>query len=138
VSVVIGILMAIHGIITLAIGGVAVGGAPTPPEMNRLPGAGWYPVPLGDSWLLHGTAARVGGVLWLMAGLGLLATAASMFGVGVPTSAWRAIGLISASTGLAALVVFFHPYYAIAIIVDVAIIAAATSLEATSRNALGI
>lgn len=137
-SIVFGVLMAIHGLITLAIGGVAVSGAPTPPEMNRLPGAGWYPVALGESWLLQSTAARIGGVLWVTAGLGLLATAASVFGIVIPTSAWRTIGLISASTGLAAVVVFFHPYYAVAIVVDIAIIAAATTLEATSRNVLGI
>jgi len=137
-SIVFGILIAIHGLITLAIGSVAVGGAPTPPEMSRLPGAAWYPVPLGDSWLLQGTFTRIGGVLWVVAGLGLVATAASILGIVIPTSAWRPIGLVSASAGLVAVVVFFHPYYAIAIAVDVAIIAAATSLEATSRNALGI
>jgi hypothetical protein len=47
---------------------------------------------VGDSWLLQDGAARIGGVLWVVAGLGLLATGASVFGILLPTSAWRGIG----------------------------------------------
>jgi hypothetical protein len=133
----VGILIALHGLITLAIGGAAVGGAPTPPEMTKLPGAGWYPVPLGDSWLLHGGAAQIGGVLWVLAGIGLLLTAASVFGFILP-GAWRQAGLISGALGLAAIALFFHPYYVIAIAANVALIAACTVLEPTARRALGI
>lgn len=130
--------MGIHGFITLMIGGGAVSGAPAPAEMNKLPGAGWYPVALGDSWLLQGAASRVGGALWVVAGIGLLAASASMLGIVIPTTAWRSIAMASAATGLVAIALFFHPYYAIAIAIDLAIVAAATSLDASSRNVLGI
>jgi hypothetical protein len=136
-QIVIGILLAVHGLITLAIGGVAAGGAPTPPEMSKLPGAGWYPVPLGDSWLLHGGAAQIGGVLWLLAGLGLLLTAACVFGFVMP-GAWRQVGLISGILGLTGVALFFHPYYAVAVVANLALIAAATVLEPTARRVLGI
>jgi hypothetical protein len=137
VQVVVAILLALHGLITLAIGGAAVSGAPTPPEMGKLPGAGWYPVALGDSWLLHGGAAQIGGVLWILAGIGLLLTAASVFGFVMP-GAWRQVGLISGALGLAGVVLFFHPYYAVAVVANLALIAAATVLEPTARRVLGI
>jgi hypothetical protein len=137
VQILIGILLALHGLITLAIGGAAVGGAATPPEMSKLPGAGWYPVALGDSWLLHGGAAQMGGVLWVLAGLGLLVTALSVFGFVMP-GAWREAGLISGALGLAGIVLFFHPYYVVAVVANLALIAAATVLEPTARRVLGI
>ena len=135
-SVFIGILIALHGLITLAIGGVAVGGAPTPLEMSKLPGAGWYPVALGESWLLRGEAAQIGGVVWLLAGIGLLLTAASVFGFVLP-GAWRPVGLISGTLGLAGIALFFHPYYVIAVAANLALIGAATLFEPTARRVLG-
>lgn len=135
-TVVVEILLALHGLITLAIGGVAVSGAATPPEMSRLPGAGWYPIPLGESWLLRGGGAQLGGVLWVLAGLGLLLTAASVLGFVLP-GAWRQVGLVSGALGLAGLALFFHPYYVLAIVANLAIIAAASVLEPTARRVLG-
>lgn len=133
----VGVLIAVHGLITLAIGGVAASGAPTPSEMSRLPGAGWYPVPLGESWLLRGEASQVGGVIWVVAGIGLLLTAAAVFGLVLP-GAWRQVGLISAVLGLAGLALFFHTYYVIGIAMNLAIIGAATILEPTARRVFGI
>jgi hypothetical protein len=137
VQVLVGVLIALHGLITLAIGGAAVGGAPTPPQMGRLPGAGWYPVPMGESWLLRGGAAQMGGVLWVLAGIGLLLTAASVFGF-IMAGAWRQAGLISGALGLAGIALFFHPYYVIAVAANLALIAAATVLEPTARRVFGI
>jgi hypothetical protein len=133
-----GVLVVIHGLITLAISSTALSGAPAGPQFASLPGAGWYPVALGDSWLLRGDLARIGGVLWLVAGVGMLATAASIFGIVVPTAMWRALGLASASVGLVAIVLFFHPYYTIAVVVNLALIAAATAFDETSRGVLGV
>jgi hypothetical protein len=135
--VLLGILVALHGLITLAIGGTAASGAPTP-EMSKLPGAGWYPVALGDSWLLRGGAAQIGGVLWVLAGVGLLLTAASIFGFILPAGAWRQIALASGALGLAGIALFFHPYYVVAIVANLALIAAATVLEPTARRLLGM
>jgi hypothetical protein len=133
----VGVLIALHGLITLAIGGVAVSGAPTAPELGTLPGADWYPVPLGGSWLLRGGVSQFGGALWLVAGVGLLLTAASVFGLIAP-GAWRQVGLVSGVLGLAGIAVFFHPYYVIGIAANLALIGAATVLEPTVRRMLGI
>ncbi|HAF09010.1 MAG TPA: hypothetical protein DCK98_02870 [Chloroflexi bacterium] len=136
-TVFVGALIALHGLITLAIGGAAVSGAPTSSEMSKLPGVGWYPVPMGESWLLRGGAAQMGGVLWVLAGVGLLLTAGSVFGFILP-GAWRQVGLVSGAVGLAGIALFFHPFYVIAIAANVALIAAAIVLEPTTRRALGI
>jgi len=138
VAVVVGTLIVVHGLITLAIGSTALSGAPPPQGASSLPGAGWYPLAFGESWLFSGSAIRLGGVLWLAAGIGLLATAAAMFGFVLPTSAWRVLGVVSAVTGLAALGTFFHPYYVIGILANIAILAGVTTMESTSRRLFGI
>lgn len=135
-SVLVGIVLTLHGLITLAVGGAAVSGAATPTEMGRLPGAAWYPIPLGESWLLRGGAAQIGGLVWAFAGIGLLLTAASLFGFVMP-GAWRQLGLVSGTLGLAGLALFFHPYFVIAIALNLGIIVAATVLEPTARRILG-
>jgi hypothetical protein len=133
-QIVFGILVAIHGLITVAVG---MGSASNTGGVTA-PGTSWYPVALGQSWLLQGDVARLGGGLWVIAGIGLLATAASVFGIVLPSGAWPTLGLISAVTALAALALFFHPYYAIAIVANLAIVAAATVFRATSKSVLGI
>lgn len=133
----LGVLIGLHGLITTAIGAGTMSGAASTPEMTKpLPGVAWYPVPIGESWLLRGGAAQLGGALWIAAGVGLLLTAASVLGLVMP-GAWRQIGLVSATLGLVGLGLFFHPYYAIAIAVDLAIVAAATIMEPTTRRLLG-
>ena len=129
-----GILVAIHGLITAAVGA----GSISNPRGVTAPATDWFPSALGASWALQGDAARVGGGLWVIAGVGLLATAAAVLGIGVPTSAWPTLALGSTVIGLAALALFFHPYYAIAVIVDIALIAAATIFRSTAKSVLGV
>ena len=133
-QIVFGILVAIHGLITLAVGSGATSGT----AGVSVPGTSWYPVALGQSWLLQGDMARLGGALWLVAGLGLVGTAAAVFGIGLPTGLWPTLGVFSAVVGLVAVALFFHPYYAVALVVNLAIIAAATVFRAASKSALGI
>ena len=133
-QVLFGIVLAIHGLITIAVGS----GSVSNPVGVQAPGTSWYPVALGQSWLLGGDVARFGGALWVLAGIGLVATAASVFGIVLPTGAWPTLGLISAVSALLAVAVFFHPYYVIAVIANLAIVAAATVFRATAKNVLGI
>ena len=79
----------------------------------------------------------MGGVLWLLAGIGLLVTAGSVLGFVMP-EAWRQVGLFSGALGLAGIALFFHPYYVVAVVANLALIAAATVLEPTARRVLGI
>lgn len=135
-SVVVRILIALHGLVTLAIGAGTLSGGPPSPDMSRLPGAAWYPIPLGQSWLLRDSMSQLGGALWIVAGVGLLATAAAFFGIFLGTSVWRIMGLGSALIGVTAIAMFFHPYYVIALLTNLAIIAAAV-FEASFRRVSG-
>jgi hypothetical protein len=134
VQILFGILVAIHALITVGIGA----GIISNPRGVAAPGTAWFPVALGQSWLLPIGIAKFSGALWLVAGIGLLATGAAILGLGLPRPAWPTLGLLSALVSLVALALFFHPYYAIAIVVNVAIVAAATVFRSTVKNVLGI
>lgn len=130
----LGILLLVHGLITTAIGA----GSLSNPRGMTVPGTDWFPVALGQSWMLQGDTGRVGAGLWLVAGIGLIATAAAVLGIVVPANLWPTLALGSAVVGLMAVAVFFHPYYAIAIAIDLAIVAAATVFRATTKSVFGI
>lgn len=134
----VGVLIVVHALITFGSAQGALAAPPPAPGTGSLPGAGWFPFALGQSWLFEGSAVRIGGVIWLAAAVGLIATAAAVFGFVLPTSAWRGLALASSVTALVALVTFFHPYYLIGILANVALLAAVTFMEPTSRRLLGI
>ena len=133
-QVLFGVLLAIHGLITIAVGS----GSVSNPLGVKAPGTAWYPIALGQSWLLQGDVARLAGSLWVLAGVGLMATAASVFGIVLPTGAWPTLALISALSALIAVALFFHPYYAVAVVANLLILAAVTVFRATAKNMLGI
>ena len=133
-QVLLGILVLVHGLITTAIGA----GSISNPRGIAAPGTDWYPVALGQYWMLQGDAAKFGAGLWLIAGIGLIATVAAILGVALPTGIWPTLGLVSAVIGLLAVAVFFHPYYAVAVAVNVAIVFAATVARSTAKSVFGI
>jgi hypothetical protein len=133
-QILFGILLAIHGLITVASGA----GSVSNPRGVAVPGVAWYHTALGQSWVLSDDLAKIGGGLWIVAGVGLIATAAAVLGLGLPTNTWPMLGLLSAVLGLMAVALFFHPYYSVAIVVNVAIIAAVTVFRSTAKSVLGI
>jgi hypothetical protein len=133
-QILLGILVFVHGLITTAVGA----GSISSPKGLAAPGTDWYPVALGQSWILQGDAARVGAGLWIIAGIGLIATAAAILGIGLPTGLWTSLGLVSAVIGLLAVAVFFHPYYSVAVAVDLAIVFAVTVARSTAKSVFGI
>lgn len=133
-QILFGILVLIHGLITTAVGA----GSISSPQGIAVPGTSWYPVALGQSWMLHGDAAKFGAGLWVIAGIGLVATAAAILGIVLPTGIWPTLGLVSAVIGLLAVALFFHPYYAVAIAVNLAIVFAATFARSTAKSVFGI
>jgi hypothetical protein len=133
-QVLLGILVLVHGLITAAIGA----GSISNPRGIAAPGTDWYPVALGESWMLHGDAARLGAGLWVIAGVGLLSTAASILGIALPTGIWPTLGLASAVIGLLALALFFHPYYAIGVAINLGVVIAATVARSAVKTVFGV
>jgi hypothetical protein len=123
----IGLVLVAHGLITTMIGFGSMSN-PTSATMPAPSWLAWWPGTLGRSWAfdalhLGSGLAVVGGLLWLAAGLSLLAAGLGWLGVPIVSSQWQILALIGAVLGLAALVLYFHPFYMVAIVIDVVIVA---------------
>ena len=123
----IGIVLIAHGLITSMIGFGSMSN-PTGATMPAPSWLAWWPGTLGRSWAFDALhlgfgAAVVGGLLWLAAGLSLLAAGLGWLGVPVVSGQWQMLALIGAVLGLAALALYFHPFYIVAIAIDVVIVA---------------
>jgi hypothetical protein len=124
---VVGGFLVLHGLITSFIGLGAVTGPSTAP-MAMPSWMAWWPGPFGRSWAfealgLGSGASVVGGLIWLAAGLALIGGGLGWLGIG-PLAEQRHVLLVGgAALGLAALTLYFHPFYIAAILIDLAIVA---------------
>jgi hypothetical protein len=123
---VVGGFMVLHGVITLFIGF----GAVTSPNAAPLAMPGWmawWPGPFGRSWAfealgLGSGASVVGGLIWLAAGLALIGGGLGWLGIG-PLAEQRHVLLVGgAALGLAALALYFHPFYVAAVLINIVIV----------------
>lgn len=123
----IGGFLVAHGLITTAIGfGAATN--PAAPPMALPAWFAWWPGPFGRSWLFEAIGAptgvaMLGGLLWLVAGLALIAGGMGWFGIGVLADFKYPLLVGGASLGLIALALYFHPIYAAAVLINIAVIA---------------
>jgi general stress protein CsbA len=123
---VVGIVLVAHGLITTMIGFGSMS-SPTAAAMPTPSWLGWWPGTLGRSWAfdalnLGSGPALIGGLLWLAAGLALVGAGLGWLGVSVVSNQWQALALVGAVLGLAALALYFHPFYLVAIVIDVVIL----------------
>jgi len=123
--IIVVILLLIHGLITSAqakAGFNSSEGAANPSWLS------WWPVNLGQSWLLKqpGLAkSAVGtfvGVLWISAGLCLIAAALGLFGFIIPTNLWRLLAGLGAILSLGLFIFYAHPFYIIGIGANLAVL----------------
>ena len=126
--VVVGIVLVAHGLITTMIGFGSMSN-PTSAAMPTPSWLGWWPGTLGRSWAfdalnLGSGPALIGGLLWLAAGLALVGAGLGWLGVSVVSNQWQMLALVGAVLGLAALALYFHPFYVVAIVIDVVILVA--------------
>jgi hypothetical protein len=125
-QVVIGGILVAHGLITSAIGLTAVTN-PSAPAMALPSWFAWWPGPFGRSWLFEalglGTgAALAGGLVWLASGIALLLGGLGWLGVGPLVDLRNALLVGGAALGLLAVVLYFHPIYLAALLINVAIV----------------
>lgn len=115
-----------QGLITTMIGFGGVTKPDAPPI--ALPALfGWWPAPLGRSWLIDALhlgsgASMIGNALWLVAGLALLAAGLGWLGVPALSGVWQPVAVGGAAVGLVALALFFHPLYLVAALINLAIL----------------
>ncbi len=121
VRIFIGILLLIHGLITVAIS--RGGGAP----LENSSWLSWWPTPLGSSWLLAplglepSIVSRLVGILFGVAGLCFLASGVGIF---LGQEWWRTLTMVGAALSVAYLVVYLHPIYWFALALNAGILGA--------------
>lgn len=117
-KILIAVLLIVHGLIVTGQSSgsfTPVGGISNPSWLS------WWPTNLGQSWLLsmlgieQTLAARMGGLLWLAAGMALIAAGLGVLGLIVPLAWWRRLALAGAAISLVMLAVYLHPFYIIGI-----------------------
>ena len=124
---IVAVLLILHGLITVAIAGGSFNrtapGVPNPASLS------WWPVPMGRSWLLSmmgerasGLIAPVIGVIWLLGGVAIVAAGMGLLGFIVPVAYWRLLAGLGAALSLIAALLYAHPYYAVGIVADLAIL----------------
>ena len=123
---VVGIVLVAHGLITTMIGFGSMS-SPTAAAMPTPSWLGWWPGTLGRSWAfdalnLGSGPAFIGGLLWLAAGLALVGAGLGWLGVSFVSDQWQMLALVGAVLGLAALALYFHPFYVVAVVIDAVIL----------------
>ncbi len=123
--ILVGLLLVIHGLITVAQAGGGFKPSQAVPNPSWL---SWWPSSLGQSWLLarfgleRSVLGSLAGVLWLFAGACLVAAALGLFAFAVPTTWWRILAGAGALLSLVLFIVYAHPLYAIGIGANLAIL----------------
>ena len=111
----ISVLLIIHGLI---VAGQAAGtfGSTLPSELQNPSFVSWWPINMGRSWLLSWLGLdktlavyKLGGLLWLVGGIALVAAGLGVMGFVIPTNWWRDLAIGGAAVSLFMLVIYFHP-----------------------------
>jgi hypothetical protein len=140
-KILIAVLLIVHGLIVAGQSTGSfnpIGGLQNPSWLN------WWPVHLGQSWLLSSLGvertltARTGGLLWLVAGMALIAAGLGVLGLLVPTTWWRVLALSGAAISLLMLAIYLHPFYGIGIIASITLMAALLWKQWTLLEGLGL
>jgi hypothetical protein len=127
VRLLIGGMLIVHGLIVAAQSTGVFGGGKAIANPSWLK---WWPTAFGQSWLLAGlglektAAAWVASLLWLIAGVSLVAAGLGVFDVLVPQGWWRTLAIGGAGMSLLMLLFYLHPFYGIGIGASAAILVA--------------
>lgn len=114
-KLIISALLVIHGLI---VAGQSAGsfGANIPSEVQSPSFVSWWPINMGRSWLLSAVGLektlavyRIGGLLWLVAGIALVTAGLGLLGFIIPTGWWRGLAIAGAAISLFMLAIYFHP-----------------------------
>lgn len=121
----VGILLLLHGLITMAQSGGSF--KPTTGPVNPA-WLNWWPAQLGQSWLFprlgleQSVGGTLAGLLWLAAGAALAAAGLGLLGFIIPTAWWRVLAGVGAGLSLLLFIVYAHPFFAVGIGANLAIL----------------
>jgi hypothetical protein len=134
------VLLILHGLICAAqaIGSFSPSeGVPNPSWLN------WWPTALGESWLLsklgigQSLFTIVVGVLGLVSGVCVIAAGLGLFGFAIPLDWWRALAGVGAALSLIYFAIYAHPFFAVGIGANIAILVVLLWIGWPSIDVLG-
>ena len=120
-KIIIGLFLIAHGLVHV---GLAV--APDPNESESKPGA-FFTAPQ-RSWLLPQLGLKPAAIRWIgillvvFTTLGFVLAGLGVFGVPGLAELWRTIAVVSAVLSLLLLLLFWHPWIILGVLIDVGII----------------
>jgi hypothetical protein len=126
----ISVLLILHGLI---VAGQSAGSfrSTFPNELQNPSFVSWWPINMGRSWLFSWlglertlTVYRVGGLLWLVGGIALVAAGLGIWGFVIPADWWRGLAVSGAAISLFMLAVYFHPITIIGTASSIAVLVA--------------
>jgi hypothetical protein len=88
----------------------------------------WFPLTLGRSWFLStfklegSSVDKIFGLIWLASGFCIVAAALGILGFIIPRELWRTLAICGASGSLIMLLLYFHPFLIVGILLDVVIL----------------
>ena len=118
---IVAIFVILHGLTHSILAMVPSPNAPDAGIATFFPGLG--------SWLLAGlglseSASKTTAILLsVIATLGFVAAGLALFGVLVPFDWWRVLAIASAVVSLLLVLIFWHPYLIVGLLIDVAVLA---------------
>jgi len=121
VKIIIALFLIAHGLVH-----AGLAAAPNPNDSKSKPGA-FFTSP-ERSWLLPQLGLNAAAVQWIgiifvaLATLGFVLAGLGVFGVPGLTEIWRTVAVVSAVVSLLLLVLFWHPWIIVGILIDIGII----------------
>jgi hypothetical protein len=114
-KILISVLLIVHGLIVAGQSAGSFKSITGPIGIENPSWISWWPTRLGQSWLLSGlgfersSMMTIGGLLWLISGIALVAAGLGILGFIVPAVWWRSLAIFGAAISLFMLLVHFHP-----------------------------
>lgn len=102
--------------------------APNPNDPNSTPGA--FFTALERSWLLPQLGLNAAAIQWVgitlvaLSVLGFALTGLGIFGVAGLSATWRVAAVFSACVSLLLLILFWHPWLPVGVLIDIGVLAA--------------
>ena len=133
-------LLIIHGLIVAAQSSGSFGST-IPSELQNPSFVSWWPINMGRSWLFSWlglertlTVYRIGGLLWLVGGIALVAAGLGVLGFIIPADWWRGLAISGAAVSLFMLALYFHPIMIVGTAASLAVLIALLWLQWPPMN----
>jgi len=134
-KIALAIFLIAHGLVH-----AGLAAAPNPADQDSKPGA-FFTTP-ERSWLLPKSGLNTAAVQWIgiilvaLATLGFVLAGLGVFGISGLTTIWRTVAVFSSCVSLVLLVLFWHPWLIVGVLIDIGILVALLWVKWPPENIL--